>query len=355
MSTTRLYHSWFRQIEQIWAHLRLTQRRNMTYLLIGLYLSKSVLLNQIALKIPGPAVELSIQRRLSRFLDNPAIRVRPCYDPLITPLLTQLSLNGVVRLLVDGSKVGAGHQLLMVSVAYRRRAIPVAWTWVKGVRGHSSAWVQNALLAHVQALLPPGAQVLLVGDSEFGAVEVLRQVEKWHWQYVLRQKASHLLQLPGQEWQAFGSVLQKAGPSRWLGQGLLTQAHAYPTQLLAHWARREKQPWLLATNLPTQEAALKAYRVRMWIEEMFGDLKGHGFDLESTHLRHFLKLSRLTLAVVLLYFWLVAFGAHIIKVGLRRLVDRNDRRDLSIFQIGLRSLERRLTNDQPILLSFRFY
>ena len=355
MSTTRLYHSWFHQIEQMWAHLRLTQRRNLTYLLVGLYLSKSVLLNQIALKLPGAAVELSAQRRLSRFLDNPAIRVRPCYDPLITPVLTQLSLQGGVRLIVDGSKVGAGHQLLMVSVAYRRRAIPVAWTWVKGARGHSSAWVQKALLAHVQALLPPGAQVLLVGDSEFGAVEVLRQVEKWHWQYVLRQKASHLIQLPGQAWQPLGSVLQKAGQSRWLGTGLLTQTHAYPTQLVAHWARREKQPWLLATNLPTKAATLKAYRVRMWIEEMFGDLKGHGFDLESTHLRHFLKLARLTLAVVLLYFWLVAFGSQIIKVGLRRLVDRNDRRDLSIFQIGLRSLERRLTNDQPIRLSFRFY
>ncbi len=83
---------------------------------------------------------------------------------------------------------------------------------------------------------------------------------------------------------------------------------------------------------------------------MFGDLKGHGFDLESTHLQIFLKLSRLTFAVVLLYFWLVAFASQLIKVGLRRLVDRNDRRDVSIFQIGLRSLERRLTNDLP----FRF-
>jgi hypothetical protein len=354
--STPLYHSWFHFIGQQWAHLRLPQRRNLTYLLVGLYLSKSGLLNQIALKIPGTAVAVSVQRRLSRFLENSALQVRPCYDPLITPVLYQLSLTaGGVRLLVDGSQVGAGHQLLMVSVAYRQRALPVAWTWVKGSRGHSSAWVQVALLAHVRRLLPDNARVLLVGDSEFGAVEVLRQVEEWQWQYVLRQKASHLRQLPDQAWQAFGTVLTKAGQSRWLGTGLLTQAHAHPTTLLAHWARREKQPWLLATNLPTKEAALKAYRRRMWIEEMFGDLKGHGFDLESTQLRHFWKLSRLTFAVVLLYFWLVAFGAQLIKIGLRRLVDRNDRRDLSIFQIGLRSLERRLTNAQPFRLSFRFY
>ncbi len=45
---------------------------------------------------------------------------------------------------------------------------------------------------------------------------------------------------------------------------------------------------------------LSYYVRRMWIEEMFGDMKKHGFDLESTMLRHFLRLSRLTLAVVLL-------------------------------------------------------
>ena len=87
-----------------------------------------------------------------------------------------------------------------------------------------------------------------------------------------------------------------------------------------------------------------AYRRRMWIEEMFGDLKGNGFDLESTHLRHFLRLSRLTLAVALLYVWLVSMGSKAIKDGKRRLVDRAERRDLSIFQIGLRPVERRLAN-----------
>ena len=109
------------------------------------------------------------------------------------------------------------------------------------------------------------------------------------------------------------------------------------------------------SNLPSGRQACWYYRRRFRIEEMFGDLKGHGFDLESTRLQHFGKLSRLTFAVVLLYFWLVAFGSKIIKSGLRRLVDRNDRRDLSIFQIGLRSIERRLTNQKSFTLSFRVY
>jgi len=355
MPINRLNHIWFQRIEQLWSHLRVTQKRNLTNLLVGIYLSKSVALNAIAVKIPGQAVEVSVQRRISRFLGNPAIRVRACYDPLIEPLLDQISKNGTVRLLVDGTKVGNNHQLLMVSVAYRRRSIPVAWTWNKGSRGHSSTRVQLALLSHVHGLLPSDAKVLLVGDSEFGAVDLIRQAEKWHWEYVLRQKSSHLVQLPDHEWQAFGDLIHKAGQSLWVGKGLLTQKHAHSVNLLAHWKIGEDDPWLLATNLETSRSVIKAYRIRMWIEEMFGDLKGHGFDLESTRLQNFLKLSRLTFAVVLLYLWLIAFGSQIVKSGLRRLVDRNDRRDLSIFQIGLRSLERRLTNQLTIHISFRIY
>ena len=90
----------------------------------------------------------------------------------------------------------------------------------------------------------------------------------------------------------------------------------------------------------------------MWIEEMFGDLKSNGFDLESTHLRSVLKLHRLTFAVVLLFLELLTSGSKIIKNGLRRLVDRSDRRDLSVFRIGLYMRERHLANSRNFVLDF---
>jgi len=80
----------------------------------------------------------------------------------------------------------------------------------------------------------------------------------------------------------------------------------------------------------------------MWIDEMFGDFKGNGFDLESSHLGHFMRLSRLTLAVALLYVWLISEGCRVIKRGLRHLVDRRDRRDFGIFRIGYNMVERML-------------
>jgi hypothetical protein len=93
----------------------------------------------------------------------------------------------------------------------------------------------------------------------------------------------------------------------------------------------------------------------MWIEEMFGDFKGHGFDLESSQLHTFLRLSRLTLAVVLLYLWLVAYGSAVIKKGRRYLVDRKDRRDLSIFRIGLDMIDRHLTNEEVFIFRWLPY
>ena len=193
--------------------------------------------------------------------------------------------------------------------------------------------------------------------QEFGSVAVLRQLDDWHWFYVLRQKSDTGVWLNETEgWKTFGSHIQKAGQSHWLGNGYLTRKELYPVNLLVHWKRDEKEPWCLATNLPDRRIALRFYARRPWIEEMFGDMKKHGFDLEQTMLQHFQRLSRLTLAVVLLYVWLVSIGTRTIHAGLRHLVDRKDRRDLCIFQIGFRFIERRLTNSLPVsvtLCSFR--
>jgi hypothetical protein len=346
MPINELYHTWMRRICELRPNQRITQQRNFAWLIVGIYQSRSVYLSRIAGKIPGPAKLVSITRRLSRFLDNPAINVREWYEPIARQWLdAQWSCLREIRLIVDGTKVGFGHQLLMVSLAYRKRAIPIAWTWVGHVRGHSGAFKQMALLNYVRKLLPAGAAVFLVGDCEFGSVEVLKWLDQWPWFYVLRQKSDTCVWLnQTNEWKPFGSFVHEAGESHWLGAGYLTSKEIYPTNLLIHWQAGEEEPWCLATNLPDQKMALKYYRLRMWCEEMHGDFKKHGFDLESTMLRDFLRLSRLTLAVALLYVWLISIGGCTIHQGLRQLVDRNDRRDLSIFQIGLRYVQRRLTN-----------
>jgi len=348
-----LYDTWFRQLRQLRPEERVTRVRNMAWLLVGIYTSRSVQLAQVAGKIPGLTKLTSRTRRLERFLDNRAIRVRDWYAPMARRWLRYLADTvGEIRLVVDGTKIGWGHQLLLIAVAYRRRVIPLVWTWVPYIKGHSSASTQLALLAYLRQLIPLGVRVTLVGDSEFGAIEVLRQLDAWHWDYVLRQKSNHHVKRTARgAWQDFGSLIQHSGQSLELGRAWLTERAAYRVYLLAHWQSGEKGPWLLATNLAARREALTAYRRRMWIEETFGDLKKHGFDLESTHLQRFLHLSRLTLAVALLYINLITVGTLAIQRGQRHWVDRRERRDLSLFQIGLRLIERQVTNHLNISMS----
>ena len=57
----------------------------------------------------------------------------------------------------------------------------------------------------------------------------------------------------------------------------------------------------------------------------------------------------------MLVVWLLSFGSRIVKNGLRSLVDRSDRRDLSLFRIGWDSVERRLVNQEAFSLSLLPY
>lgn len=357
MPINQMYRTWIRRICELRPNQRITQIRNFVWLVVGIFHSRSVQLSQVAGKVLGPAKNLSTVRRLSRFLDNPAIHVREWYEPIARQwLAAQYAWLGEIRLIVDGTKVGFRHQLLMVSLAYRHRAIPIAWTWVKQVRGHSSGRHQLALLKYVKGLLPKKSAVFLVGDSEFGSILVLRQLDQWRWFYALRQKTSTCVWDEAQMiWRKLGSYVHKTGQNVWLSNTYLTKHEIYRVSVLIHWAKGEKEPWCLATNLPDRTLTLRFYKRRMWIEEMFGDMKRHGFDLESTMLHHFSRLSRLTLAVAFLYVWLLSNGGKFVRAGLRHLVDRKDRRDLSLFQIGLRLLDRKLLNALPVSLTLCAY
>jgi hypothetical protein len=72
----------------------------------------------------------------------------------------------------------------------------------------------------------------------------------------------------------------------------------------------------------------------MWAEEMYGDMKGHAFDLEATYLRDLDRLSRLVLGICQVYVLLIALGSWVVKNGQRHWVDRKDRPDNSYFRLG---------------------
>jgi len=164
MSAHQLYDTWLRRIRELWPQERITRQRNLAWMVVAMYLSQSVHLPKMASKVPLGIRRRSIEQRFSRFLQNKHFRVRDWYAPVAQQLLCCAAAHGSVHLIIDSTPVGRRYQLLMVGLAYRKRALPLAWSWLRGKRGHSSAAKQRALLNYVHDLAI-GATVVPVGGQ----------------------------------------------------------------------------------------------------------------------------------------------------------------------------------------------
>ncbi len=137
----------------------------------------------------------------------------------------------------------------------------------------------------MRGLTPDRARVWVAGDSEFGAVEVMKQLEEWGWYYVLRQKSNHLVREDEDRRRrgvgSTGRVDRTSGTNPLDGERLLEPLARLPDEPGVALEERSEggAVAVLATNLVSPREALSAYKKRMWIEELFADLKGHGFDL----------------------------------------------------------------------------
>src|SRR5215813_8725779 len=98
-------------------------------------------------------------------------------------MLRLAGVGGAIHLIIDGTKVSACHRLLMVSVAYRRRSLSIAWTRVRSGRGCSTTVKQVKALAYVQGLLPEGVKVSLLGDCEVDHAWLIENLRHWGWDY----------------------------------------------------------------------------------------------------------------------------------------------------------------------------
>ena len=79
-----------------------------------------------------------------------------------------------------------GCMALVVSVVYKKRALPLCWLVVTGTKGHLGDALHQKLFAEVKALLPSERAVVFLGEGEFNGGGLLRAVEAQGWHSVCR-------------------------------------------------------------------------------------------------------------------------------------------------------------------------
>jgi hypothetical protein len=208
----------------------------------------------------GGADQESVITRFRRWLKHDAQTVDGWFLPVTEALLANLALQPLV-LVLDGSVVGRGCLALMLSVVYHGRALPLAWIVVRGEKGHFPQATHCALLEQIQPLIPPTAEVTLLGDGEFDGTALQAALRKLRWHYVCRTAPNLLMTVYGQTLHV-GDLAPAPGERLAVRPAWMTTAQYGPVSILAIWEAAYAAPIYLVTNMADLEAALAAYRHR---------------------------------------------------------------------------------------------
>ena len=149
----------------------------------------------------------SLVNRLRCFLDNPSLSVRPYYRPVAESLVS--AFRGLpMRLIMYTTKQGFNARLLTVSIAYRKRSLPLAWSVHRGQKGWVAVKEQIALLRQVGGVAgigPIGTRPLLIA----GVLAMILGIQLIS-TGLLGEMVRHFSFRPGEEY-AIRRILDEAG------------------------------------------------------------------------------------------------------------------------------------------------
>ena len=323
----------------------------LAWLVSGIVGSKRTNYPEIAKKSPDGNKPVSREKRFSRWVNNERVDFETYFTPYAEVLLLSL-IHGPLVLAIDGSEVGRGCLALMVSVIYKGRSLPLGWIVVKGKKGHFPEEAHVSLVEQVAELVPEGTDVIFLGDGEFDGITLQETVDKMDWHYVCRTAKNTVLTEEGEEF-SFQDLGIKPGNIINIPEVDFTREEYGPVQIIAWWAKGNKDPIFLVTNMKLAEEACYWYKKRFRIETFFSDQKSRGFHLHKSHLDKPERLATLMIAACLAYIWMVYLGDFAKRTGWNKVIHRTDRCDLSLFQLGLSLLEHFLNEAIPIPVAFQ--
>jgi hypothetical protein len=339
----RLYHELHNALKtwQKWGRPELVQ--TLALMMVGMFEARDVRLSRMAERVPLDIQEDNVAQRFRRWLKNPQVSERTVYDPVAFGILGALR-HTRLRLQIDRTEVNEFLNVLMVSVYYRKRALPLLWC-VLSHQGNSTFKERNLVLAHLAELLPAGCSVLILGDREFGQVDMMRSIRQQGWDFCLRVKGTHFICVGSNIWVQLRHLAPSTGTHYFLTDVVLTKAQCYgPLHFTLALDKDSTDPWFIATNLVPTRRTLREYGRRFGCEEMFSDLKSRGFHLDLSQLLIPERFSRLLLAVVLLYVWVLSLARRLVFTQAAKcLTSRPIFQRYSRFQFARRWLAKQLT------------
>jgi hypothetical protein len=259
------------------------------------------------------------------------------------------------------------YLMLRAAIPVGGRAIPI-YEEAHLEKDYDSRKTNSQFLINLKEILPSDCRPIVVTDAGFRNTW-FKTIESFGWHWIGRVRNKTLFRWHGlKEWAPIKQLYSKAILiPKFLGRVELAKTnphicnfflykgkrkHRRHTNLRGHrvrcsvslkHARREREPWLLATSLDyshgLEKKIIKIYKTRMQIEESFRDIKNprYGFSLSETRSKHRHRFNVLLLIGTLasLAAWLMGKIAHSQKRQYQFQANTiKDRDVLSMFFLG---------------------
>jgi hypothetical protein len=305
--------------------LSLPVRRMLALLTASLLDGTPAHLTALAEALPDVETDTNVKaQRVRRFLSTPKIspqRVLPVFLSLLRPLLQALPDLILSMDRTTWKKRQRHVNILMVSVYFEGRAIPLFWiVWDQGGSSSYAQW--TAVLSPVMTALQKQAwcatiPIIVVADREFASPRLAQWLKQtYHIESVLRLKRSaylcdqdHSLQL--------AALLEHfpQGTTRHYRGVTVTKASEFLVNVTITWGTPYDEPLIVVATSEGTEQAIQTYEKRFGIEPMFKDQKSNGFDIEGTKVTAPKRIETLLIVMALAHIFCTSEGARKERAG----------------------------------------
>jgi hypothetical protein len=359
MSTSSRYHSIAAQLTSLLPSLRPRLRDPLVCALVGISQAVSAQQRKIAAAMPINTKQHSKIQRLRRLLDNAKLTAKDIYQPIVRRSLSGLQRQKV-HLLLDRVVLSDTQNVLVVSVGFRRRSVPLAWR-ILAHSGSSTLTDQQQLLRQAAKLIPASVRITVQADSEFRSQQLFDWLRKRRWNAILGIRGTvHVSTDPTQAGQPLSTWLPHRDSVAYLNQVWLTEERCGPRNILAWWDKNDRGELICHAVMTNLRATWQTYRLgsrRMWIETMFRDWQSGGFELGKSAISDRERFARLLILVCLVYVWFVSIGRWVVKKGYRALLDAgaSNAWQQSLFSLAVAWQNRLRSLDQPMRVFWFVY
>lgn len=300
--------------------LSLPVRRMLALLTASLLDGTPAHLTALAEALPDVETDTNVKaQRVRRFLSTPKIspqRVLPVFLHLLRPLLQALPELILSMDRTTWKKRRRHVNVLMVSVYFEGRAIPLFWiVWDQGGSSSYAQW--TAVLSPVMTELQKqpwcaDIPIIVVADREFASPRLAHWLKRtYHVESVLRMKRSaylcdqdHSIQLAA----LVEHFLQ--GTTRQYRQVTVTKASEFLVNVTITWGMSYEEPLIVIATSQGAKQAIQTYEKRFGIEPMFKDQKSNGFDIEGTKVTDPKRIETLLILMALAHIFCTSEGAR---------------------------------------------